>query len=203
MKKLLKRIVLCACFSACFWGWGVVADRQTLNEELLRLHVVADSDSQEDQAVKLRVRDAVIESISGDLAKLSDIDQARAYIEENLPKIQQCANDALKALGCDETAVATLKGEVFDTRYYDTFTLPAGVYDALRITIGEGEGKNWWCVAFPTLCVPATTDGFEDVAVGAGFSDSLTAALEGEEGYEIRFYLLDLLGRVEGFFWKE
>lgn len=203
MKKMFKRIVLCACISAAFWGWGVIADRETLNEELLRLHVVAASDSEEDQAVKLRVRDAVIESLSGDLAKISDIEQARAYIEDNLPKIQQTANEALKALGYDETTVATLKEEVFDTRYYDTFTLPAGVYDALRITIGEGEGKNWWCVVFPTLCVPATSEGFEDVAAGAGFSDSLTAALEGENGYEIRFYLLDLLGRVEGFFWKE
>lgn len=203
MKKLLKRIAFCACITAFVWGWGVIADRQTLNEELLRLHVVAASDSEGDQAVKLRVRDAVIESMSEDLAKIGDIDQARAYIEENLPKIQQTANEVLKALGYDETAVATLKEEVFDTRYYDTFTLPAGVYDALRITIGEGEGKNWWCVVFPTLCVPATSDGFEDVAAGAGFSDSLTAALEGENGYEIRFYLLDLLGRVEGFFWKE
>lgn len=203
MKKLLKRIVLCACISAFFWFWGVITDRETLNEELLRLHVVAASDSEEDQAVKLRVRDAVIESLSEELKKISDIDQARAYIEENLPKIEQCANEALKTLGYDETAVATLKEEVFDTRYYDTFTLPAGVYDALRITIGEGEGKNWWCVVFPTLCVPATSEGFEDVAAGAGFPDSLTAALEGEGGYEIRFYLLDLLGRVEGFFWKE
>ena len=198
MKKILKRIGLCACFSAAFWVWGLLADRQTLNEELLRLHVVAASDTEEDQAIKLKVRDAVIESLSADLAKVSDIDQAKAYIQENLPKIQQVANDTLDALGCDREAVATLQEEVFDTRYYDTFTLPAGIYEALRITIGEGQGQNWWCVVFPTLCVPATSEGFEDVAAGAGFSDSLTGALEGE--YEIRFYLLDLLGRVEGIF---
>ena len=91
--------------------------------------------------------------------------------------------------------MVTLGKEVFDTRYYDTFTLPAGVYEALRITIGEGQGKNWWCVVFPTLCVPATSDGFEDVAAGAGFPDALTSALEGESGYELRFFLLDLLGK--------
>ena len=91
----------------------------------------------------------------------------------------------------------TLQKEVFDTRVYDTFTLPAGVYEALRITIGSGEGKNWWCVVFPTLCVPATSEGFEDVAAGAGFPESLTKSLEGE--YEIRFYLLDLLGKLEGY----
>ncbi len=197
MKKILKRILLCTCIAASCWTWGVIADRETLNKELIRLHVVANSDSAEDQAVKLLVRDAVIASLRDSMADIADIDQARAYIEENLPKIQQTANDALKALGCDETALVTLKEEVFDTRYYDTFTLPAGVYEALRITIGEGEGKNWWCVVFPTLCVPATSEGFKDVAAGAGFPDTLTAALEGEKGYEIRFFLLDLLGKWE------
>ena len=202
MKKILKQVVLCACFCAGCWTWGVAADRQKLNEELIRLHVVAESDSKQDQAVKLRVRDAVIESISEDLSKIADIDLAKQYIREKLPQIQQVANDTLRTLGCDETAIATLKEEVFDTRIYDTFTLPAGVYDALRITIGEGQGKNWWCVVFPTLCVPATSEGFEDVAAGAGFPDTLTGALEGEAGYEIRFYLLDLLGRLEGYFFK-
>lgn len=173
-----------------------MGDRQTLNEELLRLHVVANSDNSQDQAIKLRVRDAVIESISEDLAKIGDFETAKAYIRENLPKIQQAANAMLVALGCEPTAQVTLQQEVFDTRVYDTFTLPAGVYESLRVTIGEGAGKNWWCVVFPTLCVPATSDGFEDVAAGAGFPDSLTKSLEGE--YEIRFYLLDLLGRWQG-----
>ena len=108
----------------------------------------------------------------------------------------------LKEAGCGDLATVSLAVEEFATRVYDTFTLPAGVYEALRITIGEGEGKNWWCVVFPTLCVPATSQGFEDVAAGAGFPDTLTAALEGEEGYEIRFYLLDLLGKVEGYFFE-
>lgn len=197
MKKMCKRIVLCACIAACIWGWSVISDRERLNEELIRLHVVANSDSREDQEIKLRVRDAVVESLSETMADIADIDQAKAYIRENLPKIQQVANKTLKALGCDETALASLKEEVFDTRYYDTFTLPAGVYEALRITIGDGEGQNWWCVVFPTLCIPATSEGFSDVAAGAGFPDTLTAALEGESGYEIRFFLLDWLGKWE------
>ena len=202
MKKIMKRIGLCACIAGCIWCWTLISDREKLNAELIRLHVVANSDSDADQAIKLRVRDAVVESLRSAMGDVTDIDQARAYIRENLPKIQQTANETLKALGCDETAVATLKEEVFDTRYYDTFTLPAGVYEALRITIGEGQGQNWWCVVFPTLCVPATSDGFEDVAAGAGFPDTLTAALEGEEGYEVRFFLLDALGRLEGYFFK-
>ena len=195
MKKLCKRILICAVFAACVWSWGVIKDRERLNEELLRLHVVANSDSDEDQAVKLRVRDAVLESLREEMAGITDFEQARAYIRENLPKIRQTANECLEALGYRGNAVVTLGKEVFDTRYYDTFTLPAGIYEALRITIGEGQGKNWWCVVFPTLCVPATSDGFEDVAAGAGFPDALTSALEGESGYELRFFLLDLLGK--------
>ena len=198
MKKLCKRILICAVFAACVWTWGVLKDREMLNNELLRLHVVANSDSQEDQAVKLRVRDAVVESLREEMAKITDFEQARAYIQENLPKIQRVANDCLEALGFEGNAVVSLGKEVFDTRYYDTFTLPAGVYEALRITIGAGEGKNWWCVVFPTLCLPATSDGFEDVAAGAGFPDALTATLEGEQGYQVRFFLLDLLGRWQG-----
>ena len=201
MKKILKRIALCFCAAVLIWGWGLIQNRQTLNKNILRLHVVADSDSSEDQAIKLKVRDAVLESISEDLRNVGDMDQASAYIRENLPKIEQTANKALEALGCEDRAVAVLKEEIFDTRVYDTFSLPAGVYEALRITIGSGEGKNWWCVAFPALCVPSTAEGFADVAVEAGFSETLTETLEGE--YEIRFYLLDLLGRLEGILWKQ
>ena len=198
MKKLCKRILICAIIAGCVWIWGVISDREMLNDELLRLHVVANSDSEEDQAVKLRVRDAVMESLREDLAKITDFELAKAYIQENLPKIQRVANDCLEALGYEGNAVATLGKEVFDTRHYDTFTLPAGVYEALRITIGEGEGKNWWCVVFPTLCLPATSEGFEDVAAGAGFPDDLTSTLEGKRGYQVRFFLLDLLGRWQG-----
>ena len=86
---------------------------------------------------------------------------------------------------------------------YETFRLPAGVYESLRIVIGTGEGHNWWCVVFPSLCIPATSSGFADIAVGAGFDSSLTAALEGQAGYEIRFYLLDQLGRLENIFFQE
>lgn len=197
MRKLIRRIGFCFLLAALVWCGTLIADRQTLDEELIRLHVVANSDSEEDQAVKLRVRDAVIESLRSAMEGVADVEEAKAYLQENLPRIQQVANDTLDALGCDCEAVVTLCKETFDTRYYDTFTLPAGVYEALRITIGEGEGHNWWCVVFPTLCVPATSEGFADVAAGAGFSEELNGALTGEEEYEVRFFLLDVLGRVE------
>jgi len=197
MKKIIKRVFFCLCISAFVWLGSVAADRETLNGDLIRLHVVADSDSEADQALKLRVRDAVTESLRDAMLEIGDVNQAKVYLQENLGKIEKIANDVLRAAGSEDAAVVTLAKEAFDTRYYDTFTLPAGVYEALRITIGEGEGHNWWCVVFPSLCVPATSDGFSDVAAGAGFPDALTAALEGEDGYEIRFILLDALGKLE------
>ena len=200
MIKLLKRVILCALIAAAFWTWNLVQDNRTLREELIRFHVIAASDSEEDQRIKLQVRDAVLASISQDLAAIGDVELARDYIRENLPKIRQTANAVLEALGYDQTASATFEEEVFGRRDYDTFSLPAGFYQSLKITLGEGAGQNWWCVAFPGLCLPAAGQGFEDVAAGAGFSDALTKTLSGEEDYEIRFFLLDLLGSWQGYF---
>lgn len=202
MRKLMKRVAICFLITAFGWGCTLLTDREQLNEELIRLHVVANSDSEEDQNIKLRVRDAVVSSLQSDLENVADVASAKAYLQENLPKIQKIANETLDAAGFDGEAIVTLCKETFDTRYYDTFTLPAGVYESLRIVIGEGGGHNWWCVVFPSLCIPATTEGFADTAVGAGFSESLSGALTGEEEYEVRFYLLDALGRLENYFFE-
>ena len=195
MKKVLMAVFFCLLATGI---WNLAADRQTLKNQVVRLHVVGASDSDEDQAIKLQVRDAVLESLDH---SIDNAEEAKAYLAENLDRIEATANRVLAETGCGDTASVTLQKEAFDTRVYDTFTLPAGVYDALRITIGEGEGRNWWCVVFPSLCMPETTQGFEAVAVGAGFSDDLTDTLTGE--YEVRFLLLDLIGQVENFFHRE
>lgn len=198
MKKLLKRVFLCFLAVCVVYLGALLGDKEKLKNELVRLHVVAASDSAEDQALKLRVRDAVLESLRDAMADVTDAAQAKAYIEAHLPQIEQAANEALAAAGCADTASVSLQPEAFTRRVYDTFSLPAGLYDALRITIGEGKGHNWWCVVFPSLCIPTTEEGFADVAAGAGFSGQLTDTLTGE--YEVRFLLLDLLGEVENFF---
>ena len=197
MKKLLKSVMVCSLLVCFVYAGALVADREKLRSELIRLHVVGASDSKADQAVKLRVRDAVLESLQEGLAGVTDVAAARAYIEGHLPQLEAAANRALAAVGCGDTVTVRLQVEEFAARVYDTFTLPAGLYEALRITIGEGEGRNWWCVAFPSLCMSATTEGFEAAAAGAGFSEELTGTLTGE--YEVRFYLLDLLGQLENF----
>ena len=199
MKKMGKCVFACALLAAFVWCGTVIADRQRLNEELIRLHVVANSDRVEDQELKLLVRDAIITSLRQALADVRDTEQAKEYLQENLPKLQELANKTLDAAGSAQQAVVTLCREGFPTRQYNTFSLPAGIYEALRVTIGDGAGKNWWCVVFPSLCVPQTSQGFSDTAAGAGFPDALSGALTGEEPYQIRFYLLDKLGELEKF----
>lgn len=194
---------ICFLLALIVWCGALITDHNKLTRELIRLHVVANSDSQEDQTVKLKVRDAITESLMKDLQQIGDTQQALDYLRNQLPKLEYIANQVLTQAGMDPNAVVTLCKESFEKRIYDTFTLPAGVYHALRISIGEGEGKNWWCVAFPTLCQSATTAEFEEAAVEAGFSEKLTDTLAGEDGYVLRFYLLDCLGKLENKIFRE
>ena len=200
MKKILRFSIIGALVFSLIWTFGLVADRMYLNANLFRLHVVANSDSPEDQAIKLQVRDAIMESLQDMMHSFSDVESAKAYLKTQLENLQIIANEVLEAAGVEDRAKITLTKEAFSTRDYDTFSLPAGVYESLRVTIGEGEGHNWWCVVFPSLCLPAAGEGFADTAVGAGFSEPLTQTLQKEEGYEIRFFFLDCLGWLQNIF---
>ena len=202
MFKFVKGLTCLALLAAVIYLATVVSDRQELDDSVIRLHVVADSDSEADQAVKLKVRDAVLTAMEITLAGAENKDQAQTALEERLAELEAAANHVLEAEGVSDRAKVTLLEEEFPTREYDTFSLPAGVYDSLRVTIGSGEGKNWWCVVFPGLCVPTAVEEVEDVAVSAGFSESLSGSITGEPEYQIRFFLLDWLGRVENFFHK-
>lgn len=201
MKKLLIRLVCAVLIFAAVSVCVLFSEKQTLRNGLIRLHVVGASDSAADQAVKLQVRDAVLKTVESQLAGMTDVEQAKQYIQNNLSALEAAANETLAAAGTGHKATVTLTEEAFPRRQYDTFALPSGVYESLRVVIDSGEGKNWWCVVFPALCLPASSDEFQDTAVGAGFSDSLGKTLSGEPAYEIRFFLLDCLGKLENFFY--
>ena len=202
MRKIIQQILICCILASLIWGASLLADRNKLNEELIRLHVVANSDAMEDQNIKLMVRDAVNSSLKRDLEQIHDPNQALDYIQKNISKIQMVANQVLIKAGVTPDAVVSVCKEAFDTRSYDTFSLPAGVYHTLRITIGDGQGKNWWCVTFPMLCQCATSSEFEEAAVEAGFSQILTDTLTESDGFEIRFYLLDVIGKLENMLYE-
>ena len=201
MKKFLKFVCTLLLIVAAFWLGSVTADIRALQNSVIRLHVVADSDSEEAQSIKLQVRDAVLNKLQDAVNSLPDMESAREYIQAQLPELERIANEVLEKAGQGCKAVVSFAKEAFPARKYDTFSLPSGIYESLRITIGNGEGKNWWCVVFPGLCFGATTEAFEDTAAGAGFGDSLTGALTDEPPYRARFFVMDCLGWIENLFY--
>ena len=167
------------------------AQQQRMSEKIIRLHVVANSDSSADQAIKLHVRDAVLAAAR---QALQDADDPQQAIAQALPALEAAANAALAAQGSRETARVSFRRELFPTREYDTFSLPSGVYRSLRVTIGAGGGHNWWCVIFPSLCVPATADGFVQAAEAGGFTRAEIGLMtQADEGYVLKFRSLELL----------
>lgn len=198
MKKLKGILFLLLIMLVFGWCADLFSDKQALQDNLIRLHVVADSDEPEDQKIKLKVRDAIASYIQPLLESVDTKEEAHELIKTHLLKLEAVANQTLKQLGAAYRAVVTLTEEAFDTRHYDTFSLPSGVYDSLRVTIGDGEGANWWCVVFPNLCVPTSAEDFQDTAASSGFDDSLTSTIRRE--YKIRFFFLDCLGKIENFF---
>ena len=163
-----------------------------VRQEVLRLHILANSDSEADQALKLRVRDAVLEETGGLFAAAGTLEEAQAAALENLPAIEAAARRALAEAGSDAPVKAELTRMCFNTREYgEDTTLPAGEYQALRLSIGEARGRNWWCVMFPPLCVPAAeaaVEGQESKAVEEDIE-----ALNQEPHYRLSFAVVEWL----------
>lgn len=176
---------------------GLERQQQRISDSLVRLHVVAASDSREDQDIKLQVRDRVLSQAQDILVNAETRDQALILLSGRLDALTETANQTLTQLGSQDRAQVTLKQELFGTRYYEDFTLPGGYYEALRVTIGPGEGKNWWCVVYPQLCMAA----MEEQAVPAmgSLSQSDSMLLEAGET-RFRFRCLELLEDLLGYF---
>lgn len=189
MKNLLFRCALCGLLLAASIGWLTVAGpSQQLPENVLRLHVIANSDSPGDQALKLQVRDAVLQEASRWCRDAETFQDANTLVCTHLESIMDAAQHTVKENGFTDRAVASVTEEFFPTRKYNGFTLPAGRYRALRIVIGEGSGHNWWCMVFPSLCLPAATEG-EDVL--AGLPESQRAVAQGQEEITVSLKLLE------------
>lgn len=130
-----------------------------LSQNLVRLHVIANSDSESDQALKLKVRDAIIEFMKGKLAKSKDINETKTIIISNLQNIEQLSRQVIQENNSNYSVKASVGNYDFPTKTYGDIALPAGEYQALRVVIGNGEGANWWCVLFPPLCFIDATHG--------------------------------------------
>ncbi len=187
--------VLCALVLGSWLG----QERQALADSVIRLHVIANSDSPGDQALKLAVRDEVLREAETCCPKGATLEEARAALAGRLSALAEAGRAAAEAEGYDYPVTARLEECWFPTREYDGFALPAGNYTALRVVIGEGRGRNWWCVAFPPLCLGAASETVEEAAAAGYFTPDQAALVTGEnEGYVLKFKGMELLGRLQG-----
>ena len=169
-----------------------------LYDNVIRLHVLANSDSERDQALKLTVRDAVLEKTRTLLENVDSKNHAEEILRQNLPVIEQTALAALRAAGADNTVTVKLDKELYPTREYENLAFPAGEYLSLRVMIGEAEGKNWWCVLFPPLCLTAATaqskQETETVCLSAGLTGEQYRMIADTDQtkYKLRFKILEV-----------
>ncbi len=189
--KIWETAALCAlCLSLCIGAWAQ-GRQQELSSSLVRLHVIAASDEPAEQELKLRVRDGVLEYLTPLLDEAEGSEDAQSVISENLGNIQAAASRCAGGRGVS----VTLGSEYYPTREYEGFTLPAGQYQSLRVTLGEGKGHNWWCVVFPPLCVSAAEQDSALETMTAPDRALITEA----DGYELRFHIVELWGELLGF----
>ena len=134
-----------------------------IKTDTLRLHIIANSDSDFDQKLKLKVRDRVLEYTGELFAEVSGKTEAEALAEYSSDEIKNIAEEVIAENGADYSVSVEITNMWFETRSYDGFTLPAGDYDAVRIIIGAGEGHNWWCVMYPSVCISGCTDDFDEI----------------------------------------
>ena len=168
------------------------ANCEELRDNVLRLHIIANSDSQADQELKLKIRDAVLAQSDVLFDKSTNLDSAINTAKQNLAVYEKIANRVIAEEGLNYRATAKIGKTFFETREYDDFTLPAGEYDALIVEIGEARGKNWWCVIFPGVCVPAQKANLKD---SVGKKSAQIA--ENPRPYKIRFKSVEIYEKIK------
>lgn len=203
-KKKSVRCLIALCFiMVLFCGFIMCVPTEAdaeLYDSVIRFHVIANSDTEEDQALKLKVRDAVIGQYSNKLSGYSSKEEAESEMISYTEEIETYVNEFIKQQGFAYICQVTLGQEYYNRTEYDSFSMPSGNYTSLRIIIGEGEGKNWWCVLFPPFCTRAAikeTDAKEneEVFIEAGFtSEQYKIITETDKPkYRLKFRLLELL----------
>ncbi len=179
---------------AALAGMWLDGSQAALANQVIRLHVLANSDSQEDQALKLKVRDEILETAAHYFPPDATLEESRAVLESHLEELAQAGAAVVAEEGYSYSVTASLEDRCwFPTKTYTDFSLPAGEYTALRIVIGEGDGQNWWCVVFPPLCLGAVSETAAQTALSDGFSPDQVSLITGEsEGYVVKFKAIEL-----------
>lgn len=194
MKKGIT-VVVCICALILVIGLLPVHGEAEIYEDVLRLHVIANSDSEEDQALKLAVRDRIIQ-MSAELGEgAASIADAEQIISANIDSIRECAQREVYANGYDYPVDVRLVREEYPTKSYTSLCFPSGEYLSLQVLIGEAAGQNWWCVLFPPLCLDAASSTNEDAFISVGLTPDQYKIITNtnEPVYEARFKLLEVI----------
>ena len=196
--RVLTLLVLICFLAICVMP---IHGEEGIYESVLRLHVLANSDSEEDQALKLSVRDAVLALCAPYLSECRTREQARAVVEGLSEEIRRVSIETLRAAGCEHDVTVELGEEGYPERQYESLCFPSGTYLSLRICIGEAEGQNWWCVLFPPICMSAATatkKEVEDAFIAVGFTpEQYRVITETDEvTYKLKFKFLEFFEQV-------
>lgn len=197
-KALLIGFVIAILFSFTSFT-AFAAQCEQIPNEVFRLHVLANSDSEEDQALKLKVRDRLLKETGELFSECTTKEEAMSTAKANIAYLEQVAQDEIYKQGYTYDVTVEVENIFFNNRQYDDITMPAGNYDALRVLIGEGTGENWWCVLFPAMCLPAAEkrDGMPELK--DVLTDEQMSVVEGNQ-YEVKFKTVEIYESIKSWF---
>ena len=166
---------------------------ESISDSVFRLHILANSDNSDDQALKLKVRDAVLAEGCSIFENCETLEEVLLTCNEHIDYFKSIAEKCIEDNGYDYDVNAYVDKEYFNTRQYDNITLPSGIYNALKIEIGEGKGHNWWCVMFPAICLPTVSED----EINEILSDEEIALINGNSKYDVRFKIVEIYEKMK------
>lgn len=197
MKLLIKSACIAFVLTVIYSMIPFHTECKEISDEVFRLHILANSDEGYDQDLKLKVRDKVLLYTESIFENVQSKEEAENLISENLQDICNTAQKEVNDNGYSYQVTAQITKMYFTTRKYENYTLPSGMYDALRITIGRGEGHNWWCVMYPSICI--STEESQDKAAKETFNDSQYDIVKSEK-YEYKFKIVEIFEKICSWF---
>ncbi len=166
---------------------------ERISDDVFRLHILANSDNEEDQQLKLKVRDAVLKKGQNVFTDCSSLEEIIASCESNIDLFEETATECIKENGYNYSVNAYVDKEYFNTREYEEITLPSGIYNALKIEIGEAKGHNWWCVMFPAICLSAVSDS----EMNNILDEEEIELINSDNKFEIRFKIVEIYEKIK------
>ena len=197
MKLLVKSACIAFVLTVIYSVVPFEANCSQIPDNVFRLHIVAKSDSKSDQDLKLKVRDEVLKYTYTLFNSAKSKNEAENIISDNLQNINNVAYKTVLDNGYNYPVKAEITNMYFTTRYYENYTLPSGEYDALRITIGSGKGKNWWCVMYPSICISSVKE--QDKKARENFDEQQYDIIKNEQ-YQYKFKVVEVFEKICSFF---